>query len=75
MITEKQMEILEYLYQNGKTDVIITPRIIKQNDSLYERIWKLELLNCITVKRRVGMASLHTITDYGSCVVQDKLKK
>lgn len=65
MITEKQLDILNYIHQNGKVDVKVTPRIIRQNDALYERIWKLENLGAITTKRRIGIYSLYTITDFG----------
>jgi hypothetical protein len=65
MITQRQKEILLYIYNNGMTDVIVTPRIMRQNDNLYQRIWKLEVANLITVKRRIGMSSLNSLTNEG----------
>jgi hypothetical protein len=75
MITEKQMEILHYIHQNGNVDVKVTPRIIRQNDALYERIWKLEVLGAITVKRRIGIYSLLSLTEHGhNLIIEDKIK-
>jgi len=72
MITEKQMEILEYISMHGKVQVLVTPRLIKQNDSLYERIWKLEDKGCIVSERRTGLPTLHTITNVGLDYLQGK---
>jgi predicted transcriptional regulator len=72
-LTEKELEILLHISNNGKTDVKITRRIMKQGNALYERIWKLEDMNCITVKRKVGYPSLHSITEYGINLIKNKL--
>lgn len=72
MITKKQMEILEYISMNGKVQVEVTPRIIKQNDSLYQRIWKLEDMGAIIAERRIGMSTLYTITNIGLNILQGK---
>ena len=72
-LTEKELEILLHISNNGKTDVKITRRIMKQGNALYERIWKLEDMNCITVKRKVGFPSLHSITEHGITLIKDKL--
>lgn len=72
MITQKQIEILEYISMNGKVQVEVTPRLIKQNGALYERIWKLEDTGCIISEKRVGMSSLHTITNKGLDVLQGR---
>jgi len=71
MITQKQKEILLYIHNNGMTDVIVTPRIMQQNDNLYQRIWKLEVLNLITVKRRIGMSSLNSLTNEGINLIRN----
>jgi hypothetical protein len=71
MITQRQKEILLYIYNNGMTDVIVTPRIMRQNDNLYQRIWKLEVLNLITVKRRIGMSSLNSLTNEGINLIRN----
>ena len=71
MITQRQKEILLYIYNNGMTDVVVTPRIMRQNDNLYQRIWKLEVLNLITVKRRIGMSSLNSLTNEGINLIQN----
>ena len=71
MITQRQKEILLYIYNNGMTDVIVTPRIMRQNDNLYQRIWKLEVLNFITVKRRIGMSSLNSLTNEGINLIRN----
>jgi hypothetical protein len=72
-ITERELEILQHILNNGKTDVKITRRIMKQSNALYERIWKLEGMNCITVKRTTGFPSLHSITEHGIKTIQGKL--
>jgi hypothetical protein len=72
MITKKMIEILEYISMNGKVQVEVTPRTIKQNDSLYQRIWKLEDLGAIITERRIGMSSLHSITNVGLDILQGK---
>jgi len=72
MVTKKQMEILEYISQNGKVKVEVTPRIIKQNDSLYQRIWRLEDIGAIFAERRLGMATLYTITNVGLDILMGK---
>ena len=71
MITQRQKEILLYIYNNGMTDVVVTPRIMRQNDNLYQRIWKLEVLNLITVKRRIGMTSLNSLTTEGINLIRN----
>ena len=65
MVTKKQREILEFISQNGKVKVMMTPRIIKQNDALYERIWRLEDKGAIIAERRKGEATLYSITKIG----------
>lgn len=72
-LTEREFDILLHISNNGKTDVKITRRIIKQGNALYERIWKLEDMNCIIVKRKVGHPSLHSITEHGINLIQEKL--
>ena len=72
MVTKKQMEILEYISQNGKVQVEVTPRIIKQNDALYERIWKLEDKGAIIAERRMGQSTLYTITNLGIDILMGK---
>jgi hypothetical protein len=71
MITQRQKEILLYIHNNGMTDVVVTPRIMRQNDNLYQRIWKLEVLNLITVKRRIGMSSLNSLTNEGINLIRN----
>ena len=70
MVTKKQREILEYISQNGKVQVMVTPRIIKQNDALYERIWRLEDKGAIIAERRKGEPTLYTITNVGLDILQ-----
>lgn len=72
MVTKKQMEILEYISMNGKVQVEVTPRLIKQNDSLYARIWKLEDKGALIAERRIGMSTLYTITNVGLDILQGK---
>lgn len=72
MITEKQIEILDYISMNGKVNVEVTPRIIKQNNALYDRIWKLEDGGYIICQRIQGCATLHTITNKGLELLQGK---
>jgi hypothetical protein len=72
-LTEREFEILKHITENGNTDVKITRRIMKQGNALYERIWKLEDMNCITVKRKVGHPSLHSITEHGKSILQLEL--
>ena len=70
MVTKKQREILEFISQNGKVKVMMTPRIIKQNDALYERIWRLEDKGAIIAERRKGEATLYSITNVGLDILQ-----
>lgn len=72
-LTERELDILKHIAENGYTDVKITRRIMKQGNALYERIWKLEDMDCIIVKRKTGFASLHTLTEYGGQLLQEKL--
>lgn len=72
MITRKQMEILDYISQNGKVKVQMTPRLVKQNDSLYERVWRLEDMGAIIVERRIGESNLYSITNVGLDILQGK---
>jgi len=72
-LTERELDILLHISNNGKTDVKITRRIMKQGNALYERIWKLEAMDCITVKRTIGHPSLHSITEHGIKIIHEKL--
>lgn len=72
MITEKQIEILEYISMNGKVQVEVTPRLIKQNGAIYERIWRLEDCGYILCEKRSGLPTLHTITNKGLELLQGK---
>lgn len=70
MVTKRQMEILEYISQNGKVKVSVTPRLTKQNDALYERIWKLENRGAIIAERSIGLPTLYTITNIGLSILE-----
>ena len=72
-LTERELDILKHIAENGYTDVKITRRIMKQGNALYERIWKLEAADCIIVKRKTGFASLHTLTEYGGQLLHAEL--
>lgn len=72
MVTKKQMEILEFISQNGKVQVEVTPRMIKQNDALYQRIWRLEDIGALLAERRLGMSTLYTITNVGLDILMGK---
>lgn len=74
MITPRMIEILNYIYSNGKKDVIATPRILKQGGALYERIWKLENLEAITCKRKKGFPTEYTITECGIGILMNNQK-
>jgi len=72
MVTEKQMEILKYISENGKVKVEVTPRIIKQSDAIYQRVWKLEDMGAIIAERRLGMSTLYSITNVGLLILSGK---
>ena len=72
MVTTKQMEILGYISMNGKVQVPVTPRLIKQNDTLYQRIWRLENMGAIIAERRLGLQTLYTITNVGLSILEGK---
>lgn len=72
MVTKRQMEILEFISQNGKVKVSVTPRLTKQNDALYERIWKLEDRGAIIAERNIGLPTLYTITNVGLSILEGK---
>ena len=72
MVTKRQMEILEFISQNGKVQVEVTPRIIKQNDALYDRIWRLEDRGAIIAERRTGLLTLYSITNVGLDILMGK---
>lgn len=56
----------------GKVKVEVTPRLIKQNGAIYERLWKLEDSGYIICEKRVGLPTLHTITNKGLDLLQGK---
>ena len=72
-LTEREFDILLRISDNGYNDVKITRRIMHQGNALYERIWKLELMDCITVKRKIGHPSLLSLTEYGGQLVLSKI--
>lgn len=71
-LTEKQIEILDYISTNGKIGVEVTPRLIKQNGTLYQRVWQLEDMGAIIVDREFGMKSKYTITNVGLDLLNGK---
>lgn len=64
-LTIKQREILEFISRNGKTQVEVNPRLVKQNKNFYERISKLESIGAVIIERREGYSSLYSITNVG----------
>ena len=71
MITQRMKDIIIYIYENGVEEVVATPRLVKQSDELYQRVWKLEDKGILTVKRNKGMESTYSLTDYGIKLVKN----
>jgi DNA-binding MarR family transcriptional regulator len=68
--TEKQLEILRYVNDNGGVKVPVYPRLIKQNKNFYARINRLEFDELVTLTRYDGFASDFTITEKGKELLQ-----
>jgi predicted transcriptional regulator len=71
MITQRMKDIIIYIYENGVEEVVATPRLVKQSDELYQRVWKLEDKGILTVKRNKGMESTYSLTDFGIKLVEN----
>ena len=68
--TEKQLEILRYVNDNGGVKVPVHPRAVKQNKNFYSRINRLEYDELVTIVRFDGFASEFTITQKGKDLLE-----
>lgn len=64
-LTEREYEILEYVYSEGGFGVPVCPTVVKQNKNFYNRVKKLENNNLVIVQRYDGKASEFDITSQG----------
>lgn len=74
LLTDKQMELLEYIKSCGGTCVSMCPADVNQNKNFYQRVKQLERLGFVKVLRKDGEPSDFTLTDLGRSFIQPKTK-
>jgi hypothetical protein len=72
-VTENEMDILDYIQDNGGYQVSLCPRNVKQNKNFYRRVRKLEELGFISVLRYDGRPSDISITTEGIKYYHDRI--